>query len=152
MPLRFFSFRVPILRMMKRDKLIPVLYLLLADELSDLGSGMETSQSCANKGTAMPERAVSKRALNEMQNAGWLIERIIFFKGSLKVSKPDALVISKFVSDSLCNASESDTLNSYINTEKLTHEVEDVETTDLLGRIHKLQNDHAEWYGMALFT
>ena len=138
--------------MIKKDKLIPVLYLLLADELTDLESDLVSSETCENLGSAKLEQATRKPTLNEMQNVGWLIERIIFFEGSLKVSNTDVRMISKSVSDTVCNIRGSETLNSYYQTEKLTCEDNDPETTDLLNRIHDLQNDHADWYGMALFT
>ena len=137
---------------MKKDKLIPVLYLLLADELTDLDSDLVSSETCENQGLAKLERSARKPALNEMQNAGWLIERIIFFEDSLKVSKLDSMMIRKSVSDTVCNTGGSDTLNSYSSSEKLACEVDDAETADLLNRIHKLQNDHADWYGITLFT
>ena len=71
------------------DQLLSVLYLLLADELADIKEDVAHSRMHQNRDAGILNVTTRKQATGAMQNAGWLIERIIFFEGSLKASKLD---------------------------------------------------------------
>ena len=66
---------------MKGNKeLITVLNSLLADELTVINQYMVQSEMCANWGYSKLHAAIRKQAMDEMLNAEWQIERIIFSK------------------------------------------------------------------------
>lgn len=139
--------------MKDNDKLLPVLYLLLADELTDLKDKVGFSEECLSLCSVKTGKTFRKPRLNEMQNAEWLIERIVFWGGALKDSNPDAM-IGKSVSEKIRD-NQSDgfgTGSVYTDTVNLTREADDQDIADMMRRIHKMQDDHSDWFGMSMFT
>jgi len=139
--------------MKDNDKLLPVLYLLLADELTDLKDKVGFSEECLSLCSVKTGKTFRKPRLNEMQNAEWLIERIVFFRGALKDSNSDAR-IGKSVSEKIRDNQRDGfgTGSVYTDTVNLTREEDDQDIADMMRRIHKMQDDHSDWFGMSMFT
>ena len=68
-------------------KLIEMLNLRLAEELTAICQYMVHAQMCANWGYEKLHKAIEHQAFDEMHHAEWLIERIIFLAGTPVVSK-----------------------------------------------------------------
>ena len=128
-------------------KLIPVLNSLLADELTAINQYMVHSEMCENWGYVKPYEAIRKQAFDEMKHAEWLIERIIFFEGMPTVSKLNQIRIGKNVPEMIKNDNEDElgAVRSYNNAIKLSREVEDQGTVDLLTKILKMEEGHVDW-------
>jgi len=129
------------------EKLIIVLNSLLADELTAINQYMVHSEMCENWGYEKLHSAIRKQAMDEMHHTEWLIERIIFFEGSPKVSKLNAIKIGKNVPEMIGNDNndELEAVNAYNDAIKLAREVNDQGTLDLLTKILKMEEDHVDW-------
>ncbi len=128
-------------------KLLTVLNSLLADELTAINQYMVHSEMCANWGYNKLHMAIRKQAMDEMHHAEWLIERIIFFDGSPTVSKLNTMKIGKTVSEMINNdnVDELDAIRAYNDAIKLSREVDDQGTVDLLTKILKMEEGHVDW-------
>ncbi len=128
-------------------KLLTVLDSLLADELTAINQYMLHSEMCENWGYRKLHTAIRKQSMDEMHHAEWLIERIIFFDSSPTVSNLNKIKIGKSVSEIISNDynSELDAVRAYNDAINLAHEVDDEGTVDLLTRILKMEEGHAEW-------
>jgi bacterioferritin len=129
------------------QKLVTVLNSLLADELTAINQYMVHSEMCENWGYSKLHLAIRKQAIDEMNHAEWLIERIIFFDGSPTVSKLNPLKIGKTVSEMINNDNgyELDAVRAYNEAVKLGREVDDQGTVDLLNKILKMEEGHVDW-------
>jgi bacterioferritin len=128
-------------------KLLLVLNSLLADELTAINQYMVHSEMCENWGYGKLHMAIRKQAMDEMHHAEWLIERIIFLDGSPTVSKLNTIKIGKTVSEMINNDNddELDAVRAYNEAIKLSREVDDQGTVDLLTRILKMEEGHVDW-------
>jgi bacterioferritin len=133
-------------------KLLTVLNSLLADELTAINQYMVHSEMCANWGYVKLHMAIRKQAMDEMHHAEWLIERIIFFDGFPTVSNLNKITIGKTVLEMINNdnGDELDAIQSYNEAIKLAREVDDQSTVDLLTKILKMEEGHADWAEMQL--
>ena len=129
------------------EKLITVLNSLLADELTVINQYMVQSEMCANWGYSKLHKAIRKQAMDEMLHAEWLIERILFFDGSPIVSKLNPMKIGKTVSEMIGNdnITELELVHSYNDVIKLSLEVNDQGTDDLLTTILKMEEGQVDW-------
>jgi bacterioferritin len=102
---------------------------------------------CENWGYGKLHMAIRKQAMDEMHHAEWLIERIIFFDGLPTVSKLNTIKIGKTVSEMISNddKDELDAVRSYNDAIKLSREVDDQGTVDLLTKILKMEEGHVDW-------
>ena len=133
---------------MKGNKeLLIVLNSLLADELTAINQYMVHSEMCENWGYGKIHKAIRKQAMDEMHHAEWLIERIIFFEGAPTVSKLNAIKIGKTVSEMISNddQDELEAVHAYNKAIKLSQEVNDQGTVDLLTKILKMEEGHVDW-------
>jgi bacterioferritin len=128
-------------------KLLTVLNSLLADELTAINQYMVHSEMCENWGYGKLHKAIRKQAMDEMLHAEWLIERIIFFDGAPTVSKLNTIRIGKTVSEMISNdnGDELNAIHAYNNAIKLSREVDDQGTVDLLTKILKMEEGHVDW-------
>lgn len=128
-------------------KLIPVLNSLLADELTAINQYMVHAEMCENWGYGKLHDAIRKQAFDEMKHAEWLIERIIFFEGSPTVSKLNQIKIGKNVPEMVKNDNNDElgAVRSYNDAIKLSREVDDQGTIDLLTKILKMEEGHVDW-------
>jgi bacterioferritin len=128
-------------------KLITVLNSLLADELTAINQYMVHSEMCESWGYGKLHGAIRSQAMEEMQHAEWLIERIIFLDGVPTVSKLNSIKIGKTVQEIINNDSEDelDAIRAYNDAIKLAREVGDQITSDLLTKILGMEEGHADW-------
>ena len=129
------------------EKLLTVLNSLLADELTVINQYMVHSEMCKNWGYGKLHMAIRKQAMDEMNHAEWLIERIIFFEGLPTVSNLNTIMIGKTVSEIISNdyGDELDVVNDYNDAIKLAHEVDDQGSVELLTKILKMEEGHVDW-------
>ena len=133
---------------MKGNKeLLTVLNSLLADELTVINQYMVQSEMCANWGYGKLHAAIRKQAMDEMLHSEWLIERILFFDGSPIVSKLNPMKIGKTVSEMIGNdnITELELVHSYNDVIKLSLEVNDQGTDDLLTTILNMEEGNVDW-------
>ena len=129
------------------DKLITVLNQLLADELTAISQYMVHSEMCENWGYGRLHNAIEAQAMDEMHHAEWLIQRIIFLEGIPVVSKLNPIKIGTSVLEMVTNDQEPEigAVRAYNDAIALPHEVSDQASGELLLRILKMEEGHADW-------
>ena len=129
------------------DKVLTVLNELLADELTAISQYMVHSEMCDSWGYEKLHKAIEKQAIDEMHHAEWLIQRIIFLDGMPVVSKLNPIVIGKGVPDIVGNDQEAEmgAIRAYNAAIRLAREADDQATADLLVKILKMEEGHADW-------
>ena len=134
------------------DKVISTLNALLADELTAINQYMVHSEMCDNWGYNKLHRAIEKQAMDEMHHAEWLIQRIIFFDGAPVVSRLNPISIGKNVPEMINNdnAEELMGVKAYNDAIKLSQDVKDQGTVDLLTKILKMEEGHVDWAEMQI--
>ena len=128
-------------------KLLLVLNSLLADELTAINQYMVHSEMCENWGYIKLHKAIRKQAMDEMNHAEWLIERIIFLDGSPTVSKLNAINIGKTIPEMIGNDNkdELNAVHAYNEAIKLAREVNDQGSVDLLTKVLTMEEGHVDW-------
>lgn len=129
------------------EKLIAALNSLLADELTAINQYMVHTELCESWGYGKLHVAIRKQAIDEMRHAEWLIERIIFLDGAPTVSKLNPMKIGKTPAEIINNdyGYELNAIRDYNNAIKLSREVDDQGSLELLTKILKMEEDHADW-------
>ena len=129
------------------EKLIGVLNDLLADELTAISQYMVHSEMCENWGYPKLHKAIEKQAIDEMHHAEWLIQRILFLEGMPVVSKLNPMKIGKSVLEIVGNDQEAEVgaIHAYNSAIKLSRDVADQSTADLLADILKMEEGHVDW-------
>ena len=129
------------------EKLIKALNDLLADELTAISQYMVHSEMCDNWGYGKLHDAIEQRAIEEMKHAESLIDRILFFEGLPIVSNLNKMMIGadvkvQFEHD---HESEAGAIQAYNDTIRLTIEVGDGGTRELLEDILEDEEKHIDW-------
>jgi bacterioferritin len=129
------------------EKLIAVLNDLLADELTAISQYMVHSEMSENWGYPKLHKAIEKQAVDEMHHAEWLIQRILFLEGMPVVTKLNPMKIGKSVLEIVSNDQEAEVgaIRAYNNGIKLSRDVADHSTADLLTQILKMEEGHVDW-------
>ena len=129
------------------EKLVTVLNQLLADELTAISQYMVHSEMCDNWGYNKLHQAIEQQARDEMHHAEWLIRRIIFLEGAPVVSKLNPIQIGQNVVDMIGRDEEAELAagRAYNAAIRLSHEVDDQATADLLTDILKMEEGHNDW-------
>ena len=129
------------------DKIIEVLNVQLADELTAVNQYMVHSEMCSNWGYEQLHKATEKRAIDEMRHAEKLIGRIIFLEGMPIVSNLNKITIGPDVQTQLKNDwnAEAGAVKAYNNAIRLAVEVGDNGTRELFDAILKDEEDHIDW-------
>lgn len=129
------------------EKVITVLNSLLADELTAINQYMVHSEMCENWGYQKLHKAIRKQAMDEMNHAEWLIERIIFFEAVPIVSRLNPIKIGKNVPEMINNDGNDElgAIHSYNEAINLAREVKDQGTVDLLSKILEMEEGHIDW-------
>ncbi len=129
------------------EKLLPVLNELLADELTAISQYMVHSEMCHNWGYSGLHSAIEKQAIDEMHHAEWLIQRILFLQGKPVVSKLNPLKLADTAQGMIGNDQEAElaAVRAYNAAIRLSHELDDQATADLLTDILKMEEGHAHW-------
>jgi bacterioferritin len=132
------------------EELLHLLNSLLIDELTVVNQYMVQSEMCANWGYSKLHKAIRKQAMEEMQHAELLIERILFFEGSPTVSKINPMKIGKTISEMINNDNETEikVVSEYNNVIQHARQVGDQGTVDLLTKILKEEEGHVDWAGI----
>jgi len=129
------------------DRIIGQLNELLADELSAINQYMVQSEMCANWGYEKLHKAIEKRAIEEMKHAEKLIGRILFLEGAPIVSKLNPIHIGNDVATQHKNnwKAEAGAVKAYNEGIRLSVEVGDNGTRELLESILKDEENHIDW-------
>ncbi len=129
------------------EKIIAKLNDLLADELTAINQYMVHSEMCDDWGYEKLHKAVEKRAIDEMKHAEKLIGRILFLEGKPVVSNLKKIDIGPEVEQQHKNDwnAENGAIKSYNDGIKLTTELGDNGTRELLESILKDEEDHIDW-------
>jgi len=129
------------------EKLLAVLNQRLADELTAINQYMVHSEMCENWGYGKLHTALRLQAMDELIHAEWLIERIIFLEGTPEVSKLNSIKIGKTVIEMVTNDQKAEIkgLKDYNAAIKLSHEISDEGSVDLLTKILKMEEGHIDW-------
>jgi bacterioferritin len=133
--------------MNSNPKIIETLNGLLSDELTAINQYMVHSEMCSNWGYEKLHKADEKRAIDEMKHAEKLIGRILFLEGMPVVSNLKKITIGSDVATQHKNdrKSEIDTIALYNNGIKLSVEIGDNGTRELLESILKAEEVHLDW-------
>jgi bacterioferritin len=134
------------------EKSLTVLNSRLAVEFTAIYQYKVHSEICGIWGYNKLYRVFSKKALDEMHHAEWLIERILFFEDSPMVSNLNAMKIGTTVLEMITNdnGDELDAVQAYNDAIKLTREVGDHGTVNLLTKILKREEGNVDWAEMQL--
>lgn len=130
-----------------KPKIIERLNELLADELTAINQYMVHSEMCDNWGYAKLHGAIEKRARDEMKHAEKLIGRLLFLEGLPVVSKLNPVKIGADVEKQFRNdqAAETGAIALYNDSIRLTAELGDNGTRELLESILKDEETHIDW-------
>lgn len=128
-------------------KVIKVLNMLLADELTAISQYMVHSEMCDNWGYERLHKKIEARAIDEMKHAEKLIARILFFEGSPVVEKLNRMMIGPDVARQLANdlKAEIGAVKAYNDAIHLADEAGDAVTRELLEDILKDEDAHIDW-------
>ena len=129
------------------EKVLEVLNMLLADELTAINQYMVQSEMCADWGYQKLHEAIEKRAIDEMKHAEQLIGRILFLEGRPIVSNLNKINIGATVDQQHKNDHEAEigAIKAYNDSIKLAVEVGDNGTRDLLEEILEDEEEHLDW-------
>jgi len=128
-------------------KVIKVLNMLLADELTAISQYMVHSEMCDNWGYERLHKKIEARAIDEMKHAEKLIARILFLEGSPVVEKLNRMMIGPDVARQLANdlKAEIGAVKAYNDAIHLADEAGDAVTRELLEDILKDEDAHIDW-------
>jgi len=128
-------------------KIIDKLNFLLADELTAISQYMVEAEMCDNWGYKQLSGVIEKRAIEEMKHAEKHIGRILFLEGQPIVSNLNKINIGQDVESQLKNdwAAEEGAIKEYNTAIKLTVDVGDNGTRDLLEEILEDEEEHIDW-------
>ena len=129
------------------DRVLDTLNNLLADELTAISQYMVHAGMCANWGYEKLHKAVEKRSVDEMKHAEMLIDRILFLEGTPIVSNLNKMMVGARVEIQLGNDHESEVgaIKSYNDGIRLTAELGDNGSRDMLEAILKDEERHLDW-------
>ena len=128
-------------------KVIEALNMLLADELTAVNQYIVHSEMCANWGFDKLHGTIEKRAIEEMKHAEMHIARILFLEGMPVVSNLNPMHIGEAVEKQLANdlAAEVGAVKAYNDAIRLTVEVGDNGSREMLESILKDEEAHLDW-------
>lgn len=143
----FFCYHKKHLIMKGNEKIIESLNDLLRDELTAINQYFLHSEMCENWGYDRLHEIVQKRSIEEMKHAEKLIERILFLEGQPVVSDLNSVNIGSTVEDQLRKdlGSELRCIKMYNDGIRLSTEVNDGGTKELLDGIIVDEEKHADW-------
>jgi len=129
------------------DKIIEKLNFLLADELTAISQYMVQAEMCSNWDYKHLAEVIEKRAIDEMKHAEKHIGRILFLEGKPVVSELNKIHIGDNVETFHKNdwEAENGAIQAYNDAIKLSVEVGDNGTREMLEDILKDEEDHIDW-------
>lgn len=128
------------------DKVISVLNLLLADELTAVDQYMVHAAMNANWGYKKLHDYIEKRAIEEMKHAERLIDRILFLEGAPVVSELNPMHIGSKIPEMFDNdhSAEATAIKSYNSAIKIAGEESDFATREILESILTDEDHHID--------
>lgn len=128
-------------------KVIEKLNFLLADELTAISQYMVQAEMCANWGYKHLAETIEKRAIDEMKHAEKHISRIIFLEETPVVSELNKMHIGATVEAFHQNdwEAENNAIQAYNESIKVTVEMSDNGTREMLESILKDEENHIDW-------
>lgn len=129
------------------EKIWDLLNFLLADELTAINQYMVHAEMCEDWGYQRLHDAIHKRAIDEMKHAEKLIARLLFLEGKPIVSKLNDIHIGAKVEDQIKNdwSAEKSAIKAYNDGIKLSSELGDNGTRELLEDILEDEEGHIDW-------
>jgi bacterioferritin len=129
------------------EKILAKLNFLLADELTAISQYMVQAEMCANWDYKHLAEVIEKRAIDEMKHAEKHIGRILFLEGTPIVSDLGKMHIGDTVEAHHKNDwdAENGAIKAYNEAIKLSVEVGDNGTREMLEAILKDEEDHIDW-------
>jgi len=130
-----------------KSKILDTLNLLLADELTAINQYMVQSEMCANWGYDHLHQAAEKRAIDEMKHAEKIIGRLLFLEGRPVVSTLNKIHIGDTVEAQHKSDIESEmgAIKAYNDAIKVTTDLGDNGTRELLEDILEDEEEHLDW-------
>jgi len=128
-------------------KIVAKLNELLRDELTAIHQYMVQSEMCDNWGYQKLHQAVERRARDEMRHAEALIKRILYLDGLPEVGTLNGIELGKNVEEQheINHKSEVEAARMYNQGIRLSEEVGDNGTRELLEAILKDEERHIDW-------
>ncbi|NUM36508.1 MAG: bacterioferritin [Candidatus Brocadiae bacterium] len=125
-------------------KILETLNALLADELGAISQYMVHSEMAANWGYKNLHERIEKRAIDEMKHAEKLIGRILALEGRPIVSKLSEIKVGEDVPKQISHdiAAEIGAIKAYNDAIKLTADLGDNATKEMLVKILMDEDDH----------
>lgn len=129
------------------ERIIEHLNARLTEELTAINQYMVHAEMCDNWKYTRLDEAIQKRAIAEMKHAEKLIARILFLEGRPIVSNLNKMNIGAEVPKMHENdhSAEEAAIRGYNESIRLSVEVGDNGTRDLLQSILKEEEDHIDW-------
>lgn len=129
------------------EKIIEHLNARLAEELAAINQYMVHAEMCDNWGYHRLHEVVEKRAIEEMKHAEKLICRILFLEGKPIVNNLTKIHIGSDVEKQLKSdwTAENDAIKAYNEDVRLTSELSDSGTRELLESIIKDEENHIDF-------
>jgi bacterioferritin len=108
---------------------------------------MVHSEMCDNWGYDKLHKTIEKHAKDEMHDAEWLIQRILFLEGTPVVSSLNPMKIGKSVMDIVGNNQEAEVaaVHAYNSVIALAREGAAQATADLSTQTLKMEGRHVAW-------
>jgi bacterioferritin len=131
-------------------KLVAVLNSLLEDELIAVNHYIVHAEVCTNRDYLKFRTAIREQAMDEMHYAGWHVERIILINDSPAEFKLNEIKPGKKVSEFIDNDNDDEiaAVNASYDAIKLTHEVREMGTAELLSLILRMEEMYVDWAEM----
>lgn len=128
------------------QKLIDMLNLLLADELTAINQYIVHAEMCEDWGYGKLHDGFKKRAIDEMKHAEALIGRILFLEGTPIVTSLNNIHIGDIVDVQVKNdiVAEAGAIKMYNDAIILAGEVKDYATKDILTGILNDEDAHMD--------
>ncbi|MDL2211538.1 bacterioferritin [Erysipelotrichaceae bacterium OttesenSCG-928-M19] len=128
------------------EKLIDMLNVLLAEELTAINQYIVHAEMCEDWGYGKLHSSFEKRAIDEMKHAEKLIGRILFLEGTPIVSNLNNINIGSGVDLQVENdrVSEAAAIKLYNEAIILAGEVKDYATRDILTEILNDEDAHID--------
>lgn len=129
------------------EQVIEKLNALLRDELTAINQYFVHAEMCDDWGYEKLHELVEKRAIDEMKHAEKLIARILYLEGMPIVSELNRISIGRAVDEQLRKDLEAEEhcIREYNEAIKLSVEVGDNGTKELLDSIIVDEEKHADW-------
>lgn len=134
---------------MKSDpKIIEMLNALIAEELTAVSQYFVHAEMYEDWGYHSLHEALEERSIEEMKHAEKLIGRILFLEGKPIVDKLEPIHIGKDVAKMFKNdhTLETDAVKRYNEAIKLSVELKDNGTKELLEAILKDEEEHVDFF------